>query len=162
MSMRRLGISNYHLALRRDLQSCADVKAGRVMMELFKDDPAAIRELRKMIIESGPSPGILEDVQVLETMAHLLAKGELILVRDYPMQGGNAVTSGKSSESDAPPPSAPVSTAKTSAPEDPTFPPDSDGASQASNLQNAAQTGQPFVSQCKFGNCSGCGKSGSC
>ena len=162
MSLRRLGISNYHLVLRRDLQWCANVQAGRVMMQLFKDDPGAIHDFRRMIVESGLNPGILEDFQVIELMAQLVAKGEFIFVRDYPMQGGNAVSSGISSESDSPPPAAPVTTAKAAPPEDPTFASDSDGASQASNLQSAAQSGQPFVSQCKFGNCSGCGKSGSC
>jgi hypothetical protein len=146
MSLRRLGISNYHFFLGRQVQAVGDDETARRLLEQFKGDLSAMRDLRALFSESNtgiPNTRLTDD-QVVAGIAHLLASGELMLVREGPMQGGSAAQAGTSSQPDAPPASAPATASKSQGPENPSLPPNTDGAAQAAVLAAAAASGAPF------------------
>jgi hypothetical protein len=147
MSLRRLGISNYHLFWRRQVQPVAGDEAAELILAQFRGDPSAMRDLRALLSESGSglSNRRLTDEQVLAGVGHMLASGELLLVRDLPMLGGSGQTEA-SSQDEAPPAPAPASPSKSQAPENPSLPPNTDGAAQAAVLAAAAEGGTPFCS----------------
>lgn len=146
MPLRRLGISNYRLFWGRQVQAVGDDEAARRLLDQFKGDLSAMRDLRALLAESNtgiPNTRLTDD-QVLVGIAHLLASGELMLVREGPMQGGSASQPGTSSQPDAPPASAPAIASKSQAPENPSLPPNTDSAAQAAVLAAAAANGAPF------------------
>lgn len=92
MSPRRLGISNYFVVLRTDLQALRGDEANRGFLRQFKTDPSAMRDLRTIL---AASPGIgmrplLSDEDVLAGVARLMASGQLVMARVRPARGGNA------------------------------------------------------------------------
>jgi hypothetical protein len=147
MSLRRLGISNYHLFWRRQIQPVGGDEAAELILAQFRGDPSAMRDLRALLAESGSglSNRRLTDEQVLAGVGHMLASGELLLVREWPMLGGSGQTEA-SSQDEAPPAPAPASPSKSQAPENPSLPPNTDGAAQAAVLAAAAESGTPFCS----------------
>jgi hypothetical protein len=147
MSLRRLGISNYHLFWRRQVQPVAGDEAAQLILAQFRGDPSAMRDLRALLSESGSglSNRRLTDEQVLAGVGHMLASGDLLLVRDLPMLGGSGQTEA-ASQDQAPPAPAPASPSKSQAPENPSLPPNTDGAAQAAVLAAAAESGTPFCS----------------
>jgi hypothetical protein len=147
MSLRRLGISNYHLFWRRQIQWTGDDSAANLLLAQFKGDPSAMRDLRALLTESGtgiPNTRLTDD-HVLAGVARMLASGELVLVKEGPMLGGSG-TQESSSQPDAPPPSPPATASRSQAPENPSLPPNTDGAAQAAVLAAAAANGAPFCS----------------
>lgn len=147
MSLRRLGISNYHLFWRRQVQPVGDDEAAQLILTQFRGDPSAMRDLRALLAESGSglSNACLTDEQVLAGAGHMLASGELVLVREWSKLGGSGQTEASSQDA-APPPPPPASTSKSQAPENPSLPPNTDGAAQAAALAAAAANGTPFCS----------------
>ncbi len=146
MSLRRLGISNYLLFRGRQVQSVGDDKAAQSLLEQFRGDLGAMRDLEALLAESDaliPQARRTGD-QVLVEIARKLASGELMLVREGPMQGGSGAQPGASSQPAAPPPSSPTTSSKSQAPENPSLPPNTDGAAQAAALAAAAASGTPF------------------
>jgi hypothetical protein len=146
MSLRRLGISNYHFFLDRQVQAVGDDEAARRLLAQFNGDLSAMRDLRALLAESNsgiPNTRLTDD-QVLAGIARLLASGELMLVREGPMQGGSTSQAGTSSQPDAPPASAPATASKSQTPENPSLPANTDGAAQAAVLAAAAAGGAPF------------------
>jgi hypothetical protein len=146
MPLRRLGISNYHLFLGRQVQPAGDDEAARRLLDQFKGDQSAMRDLRALLADSNtgiPNTRLTDD-QVVVGIARLLTSGELMLVREGPMQGGSASQPGTSSQPDAPPASPPAAASKSQAPENPSLPPNTDGAAQAAVLAGAAASGAPF------------------
>jgi hypothetical protein len=147
MSLRRLGISNYHLFWRRQVQPVGDDEAAELILAQFRGDPGAMRDLRALLSESGSglSNRRLTDEQVLAGIGHMLASGELFLVREWPMLGGSGQTEASGQDA-APPPPPPASPSKSQQPENPSLPPNTDGAAQAAALAAAANSGTPFCS----------------
>lgn len=146
MRPRRLGISNYLLFWRRQVQSYSDQAAARMTLGQFKDDPIGMRDLRAIL--DDPMTGIqnarLTDDQVLDAVARLVASGELIAVREWPVHGGAATqpqSSNQSEQQEASP--APASHSQPP-PENPTLPSNTDGSTQAAALAAAASSGAPF------------------
>ena len=148
MRPRRLGISNYTLFWKRQVQNYPDPKAGKRLLEQFKGDPSAMRDLRALLDESlqGFTNSRMTDDQVLEGISRLLAAGELIMVREWPAHGGAATQPQASSAGDDQKASPPPAASKSQPPESQTLPSNTDGAAQAAALQNAAQNGAPFCS----------------
>jgi hypothetical protein len=145
MSLRRLGISNYHLFWRRQVQAVGDDEAAHMLLTQFKGDPSAMRDLRALLAESGtgiPNTRLTDDL-VLVGIARMLASGELLLAREWPMQGGSGAQADAATQPDAPPASAPAAPSKSQAPENPSLP-NTDGAAQAAALAAAAASGAPF------------------
>ena len=144
MRPRRLGISNYHLFWRRQVQTCLDPASARLLLGQFKDDPSAMRDLRALL--EDPMVGIpndrRNDDQVLDAVARLVAGGEVLMVREWPMHGGAATQPQKSSQPDDSAATPPQSR-KSEAPENPTLP-NTNGAAQAAALSAAAASGAPF------------------
>lgn len=146
MRPRRLGISNYTLFWKRQVQNYPEPKAGKRLLEQFKGDPSAMRDLRALLDESlqGFTNSRMSDDQVLEGISRLLASGELLIVREWPLHGGAATTTqasaGGSTQAASPPPVS----SNSQAPESPTLPPNTNGSSQAAALTSAAQSGAPF------------------
>src|SRR5262249_24469544 len=134
MRPRRLGISNYHLFWRRQVQTDLDPAAARMVLGQFKDDPRAMRDLRALL--EDPMLGVpndrLTDDQVLGAGAPQVAGGEVLMVREWPMHGGSATQPQKSSQPDASP-ATPAQSQKSQPPEDPTLP-NTNGAAQAAAL----------------------------
>jgi hypothetical protein len=119
-----------------------------MLLSHFKSDLSAMRDLRALLADSNtgtPNPRLTDD-EVLVGIARLLASGELMLVREGPMQGGAATQATTSSQSDTPPASPPPASSKSQAPENPGLPPNTDGAAQAAVLAAAAASGAPFCS----------------
>ena len=147
MPLRRLGISNYHLFWRRQVQPVGGDEAAELILAQFRGDPSAMRDLRALLAESGSglSNSRLTDEQVLAGVGHMLASGELLLVREWPMLGGSGQTEA-STQDEAPPAPAPASPSKSQPPENPSLPPNTDGAAQAAVLAAAAESGTPFCS----------------
>jgi hypothetical protein len=144
MRPRRLGISNYHLFWRRQVQAYLDPAAARMTLGQFKDDPSAMRDLRALL--EDPMLGVpndrLTDDQVLDRVARLVAGGEVMMIREWPMHGGAATQPQKSSQPDDSPATPPQSR-KSDPPENPTLP-NTNGAAQAAALSAAAASGAPF------------------
>ena len=148
MSLRRLGVSNYHLISRRQIKAHHDGAAARLILQQFKDDPGAMRDFRAVLNEAGlgiPNTRMM-DLQVIESVARLIASGEVVLVREWPAQGGNAVQQDEDPAPEAGPAAAATAVSKAQEPESATLPPDTDGAGQAAALQAAAADGAPFCS----------------
>ena len=76
MSMRRLGISNYHLFWRRHVESTSEDTVIQQFLPQFQDDPGAMRDLRALLEESslGMSDTHLRDDEVLFGIGRLLAR----------------------------------------------------------------------------------------
>lgn len=146
MRPRRLGISNYHLFLRRQVEGRGDASAGRPPLTQFAGDPGAMNDLRALLEDSAVAPPDtpLTDSGVLEGIARLLDSGELLLLRDGPVHGGSATQpdSGPSSTPAGSP--ATAASAKSQTPENPSLPANTDSAAQASSLAAAASSGAPF------------------
>ncbi len=145
MSLRRLGISNYHLFWRRQIQS-GDESVELRFLAQYKDDPGAMRDLRALLAESAlgiPNTRLTDD-QVLAGIARLLASGELLAVRELPVHGGSATQPDAAGPSDAPAPSPAPSSSSKPGPESPTLPSNTNGAAQAASLIAAASSGAPF------------------
>lgn len=144
MRPRRLGISNYHLFWRRQVQTYLDPAAARMVLGQFKDDPSAMRDLRALL--EDPMLGIPKDRrsddQVLDAVARLVAGGEVLMVREWPMHGGAATQPQKSGQADDATATPPQSR-KSEPPENPTLP-NTNGAAQAAALSAAAASGAPF------------------
>lgn len=146
MSLRRLGISNYLLFRRRQVQLVADGKAAQLLLDQFKGDTGAMRDLEALLAESDigiPRASLTSD-QLLGEIARMLASGDLMLVREGPVQAGSGGQPGATSQPAGPPPSSPATASKSQAPENPSLPPNTDGAAQASALAAAAASGTPF------------------
>jgi hypothetical protein len=148
MSLRRLGISNYHLFWRRQVQAAADTSIATRFLAQFRDDPSAMRDLRSLLMEAahGLTNTRLNDDQVLIQIAHLMTAGELIVAREWPVHGGNAVQPEVADSADEPEPAPAARSSNSQGPESSTFPPNTNGASQASTLAAAAASGAPFCS----------------
>ncbi len=148
MRPRRLGISNYTLFWKRQVQNYPDPKAGKRLLEQFKGDPSAMRDLRALLDESmqGFTNSRMSDDQVLEGISRLLGSGELIMVREWPVHGGSAAQPQAAAPGDQPQASPAPATSKSQPPENPTLPSNTNGAAQAQALQSAAQSGAPFCS----------------
>ncbi len=145
--MRRLGISNYHLFWRRQVQTTGPDTVNQQFLPQFKGDPSAMRDLRALLEESSlGEPNVnLPDDDVLFGIGRLLESGELIVVRAFPAHGGNAAQPDRSSQQNAPATSpGPASGSNAPPPENPTFPSNTDGGAQASTLSAAAADGAPF------------------
>jgi hypothetical protein len=121
-----------------------DSAAARQLLSHFKDDPSAMRDLRAIM--DDPMTGIrnerLLDDQVLDAVARLMANGELIVMREWPVHGGAATQPQSSSQPDDSPAAHPA-TKKSQSPENPSLP-NTDGVAQAQALQAAAASGAPF------------------
>jgi hypothetical protein len=145
MRPRRLGISNYHLFWRRQVQTYLDPAAARLLLGQFKDDPSAMRDLRALL--EDPMLGIpndrRNDDQVLDAVARLVAGGEVLMVREWPMHGGAATQPQKAGQADDATPATPPQSRKSEPPENPTLP-NTNGAAQAAALSAAAASGAPF------------------
>ena len=146
MRPRRLGISNYHLFWRRQVQQYLDPAGARLVLGQFKDDPSAMRDLRALLEE--PMLGIpnarLTDDQVLDAVARLVAGGEVLLAREWPVHGGSANPPQASSQPDDSTPPTPVASKKSQAPESSSLPSNTNAATQAAALTAAAASGAPF------------------
>jgi hypothetical protein len=145
MSLRRLGVSNYHLISRRQIKAHHDGPSARLILQQFKDDPGAMRDFRAVLDEAGlgiPNTRTM-DTQVIESVARLIASGEVVLVREWPAQGGNAVQKIEPPSPDLGPSAAAGASSKAQEPENATLP-NTDGALQAAALQAAAADGAPF------------------
>jgi hypothetical protein len=143
---RRLGISNYHLFWRRQAQRYLDPAAARLVLGQFKDDPIAMRDLRALLEE--PVLGIrnarMTDDQVLDAVARLIAGGEVLLAREWPVHGGGANPPQASDQPDDSTPATPAPSTKSQSPENPSLPSNTDAATQAAALAAAAASGAPF------------------
>jgi hypothetical protein len=148
MSLRRLGISNYLLFRGRQVQSVGDDKAAQLLLEQFRGDTGAMHDLEALLAESdtGLPQARLTSDQLLGEIARMLASGELLLVREGPVQAGSGSQLGATSQPAAPPPSSPTTSSKSQAPENPSLPSNTDGAAQAAALAAAAASGTPFCS----------------
>ncbi len=148
MSLRRLGISNYHLFWRRQIQTADDENISTRFLAQFRGDPSAMRDLRSLLMETsrGLTNTLLNDDQVLIQIAHLMAAGELIVAREWPIHGGSATQPEVADSADEPEPAAAPRSSNSQGPESSTFPPNTNGAGQASTLAAAAASGAPFCS----------------
>lgn len=148
MRPRRLGISNYTLFWRRQVQTYPEPKAGKRLLEQFKDDTSAMRDFRALLDESlqGFTNSRMSDDQVLEGISKLLSAGELIMVREWPAHGGSATQPQASAAGGDQPAQRPVASSKSQAPENPSLPANTNGAAQAAALSSAAENGAPFCS----------------
>lgn len=146
MRPRRLGISNYHLFWRRQVQQYPDPASARLVLGQFKDDPSAMRDLRALLEE--PMLGIpnarLADDQVLDAVARLVAGGEVLLLREWPVHGGSANPSQTSGQPADSTPATPPPITKSNPPENPSLPSNTNGGAQAAALAAAAASGAPF------------------
>ncbi len=143
MPLRRAGSSNYYFVWRRQIQPSDNLQ----FLSQFKSDPSAMYDLRRELAEA--SPGVystfLTDDQVLAGVARLLGAGELLIAREELRQGGSGGQPGAAQQ--APPPNgapASSSSSKAPAPESPTFPSNTNAATQAAALTAAAATGAGF------------------
>jgi hypothetical protein len=145
MPLRRLGISNYRLFWRRQVQSNDHETVEKRFLPQFKDDPSAMRDLRALFEESTPADDKRQsnDNEVLAGIARLLDSGELLVVKDWVSHGGNA-TKPEGAKPGPPGGTAPGPASKSQQQEDPTFPPNTNGAAQAGTLTDAAASGAPF------------------
>lgn len=130
------------------MQAYPNADSARLVLGQFKDDPGAMRDLRSLLDDSatGVQNSTLTEDQVLDAVARLVAGGDLIMAREWPLRGG---TSGQeasgSGEDDQPSDPSPSSgSGKSQAPENPSLPSSTDGAAQAAALAAAASSGAPF------------------
>jgi len=112
---------------------------------------AALRTVVEKRTPPTTLPRLNED-QVLEAVADLIASGELVLIRtgDHAIgrTGDTVLGKGAQSAPAAPPPPRQPAQAAPAAAQDPKiFPPDTDPVTQAAALQAAAQQGAPFCEQ---------------
>jgi len=119
-----------------------------------QSDTWALASLRS-VVEKRLAPTTLtrlNDEQILEAVADLIASGQLVLVRtgDHTVARKGDTVLGKTAKSAAPPPPAPRP-ASQSAPPPPidskVFPANIDAVAQAAANQQAAQQGAPFCAQ---------------
>jgi hypothetical protein len=145
MPLRRLGISNYRLFWRRQVQANDEENIEKRFLPQFLGDPSAMRDLRALLDEStgADSQRQTTDNEVMAGIARLLESGELLVVKDWVSHGGNA-TKPESATPGPPPGNSPGPASKSQQEEDPTLPPSTDGAAQAGSLTNAAASGAPF------------------
>jgi hypothetical protein len=124
------------------------------LLRRSQSDVWAQAALRTVVEKRTPPTALprLNEDQVLEAVADLIASGELILIRtgDHAIGRTGDTVLGKGAQS-APAPPPPRQAAQTAAPppaQDPkVFPPDTDPVAQAAALQAAAHQGAPFCEQ---------------
>jgi hypothetical protein len=124
------------------------------LLRRSQSDTWALASLRS-VVEKRLAPTTLtrlNDEQVLEAVADLIASGQLVLVRtgDHTVARKGDTVLGKTAKSAAAPPPAPRP-ASQSAPPPPidskVFPANIDAVAQAAANQQAAQQGAPFCAQ---------------
>jgi hypothetical protein len=124
------------------------------LLRRSQSDTWALASLRS-VVEKRLAPTTLtrlNDEQILEAVADLIASGQLVLVRtgDHTVARKGDTVLGKTAKSAAPPPPAPRP-ASQSAPPPPidskVFPANIDAVAQAAANQQAAQQGAPFCAQ---------------
>ena len=147
MPLRRAGSSNYYFIWRRQVQPSGNPQ----FLSQFKSDPSAMYDLRRELAESSPGvyPSSLTDDQVLAGIAKLTAAGELVIAREDTEHGGSA-TQPVAGQQGPPPASTaqPSSSSKSQAPESPSLPSNTDPASQAGALAEAAAMGAGVCPYC--------------
>jgi hypothetical protein len=145
MPLRRLGISNYHLIWRSQVQPPGGAFGQRLVGQ-FKADPGAMRDLRALVGDSFygiPNTRLTAD-QIVAAVARMVASGELVIVRDMPEHGGSATQADVPGD---PPPeqsSAPQRGSRSQEPDPPTFPSNCNPGAQAAAMSAAAARGAPF------------------
>jgi len=111
----------------------------------FKQDTGAMDAFRRMLAERDwqYQRGPLKDDEVLQLLARLVARGELLVGEEWKTRINAPV-----SPAEAPSAGAPTQQRSEEQPEGPTYGPGHDPAAQASALQAAAQSGVPFCEEC--------------
>lgn len=122
------------------------------LLRRSKSDIWAQASLRKLIADrtSPAALTLLTDDEVLETVADLVASGELALLRTSNVTAGRTGLPAVRKSDPAPPPVRrvpPASTAPAAPQDPPIFPANTDPAAQAAAMQQAAQDGAPFCLQ---------------
>jgi hypothetical protein len=147
MPLRRAGLSNYYFIWNRQIQPGNRSQ----FLSQFKNDPSAMYDLRRILAETFPgiSLAMLTDDQVLAGIAKLTAAGELVIAREDTEHGGSA-TQPVAGQQGPPPASTaqPSSSSKSQAPESPSLPSNTDPASQAGALAEAAAMGAGVCPYC--------------
>ncbi len=143
------GTTGYHFLWRTSVHPFGDPAQAIQFLGRFKNDAAAMAELRKLVgmrdALTGDSSRISDD-WILERTATLLISGELVLGHMWhePME----LPKGQAAQASAPAPSPGPSSTPQQEEETPVFTSNHDGETQANALEEAAQNGTPFCEEC--------------